>query len=331
MLSKSEFIAAALKQYVVVLDDGHGMQTIGKRTPIFPAGSGMKSETGNFMHENEFNRAVVKYAKDHLERCGIKVIESAAGDGDVPLATRSWIARNAKADVFVSVHANANNGKWNSAKGVETYYQTGAGSDSIKLANIMQKHLLMGTKQSSRGVKSNSYQVLRETHEHMASVLIECGFMDNLEEAKLLIDDNYRRETGKEVAQAICEYLGVTFIENTAVGGISTSKKEEEASKYPPATVVVEKENGSLRPLSTPGFINKGTSYVPVKAVSIVAGKSVGFDNKTKKASINEVVLDNTIVENGVAYAPSRDVAAAIGMIAQWSQSISQVKFVFGE
>ncbi len=50
--------------YTIALDDGHGMETAGKRTPKF--------NDGTFMRENEFNRAVVNYLNVELKRCGFK-------------------------------------------------------------------------------------------------------------------------------------------------------------------------------------------------------------------------------------------------------------------
>lgn len=42
---------------IIALDDGHGMETSGKRTPVLPDGS--------VMLENEFNGAVVKYLDEN--------------------------------------------------------------------------------------------------------------------------------------------------------------------------------------------------------------------------------------------------------------------------
>ena len=46
--------------YLVILDSGHGLNTLGKRTPLFA--------DGTFMHENEFNRSVVRKIDNILEQ-----------------------------------------------------------------------------------------------------------------------------------------------------------------------------------------------------------------------------------------------------------------------
>jgi N-acetylmuramoyl-L-alanine amidase len=205
---------------LIALCDGHGMDTSGKRTPIFPSGSGMVSETGSFMHENEFNRAVVKYLKEELERCGFQILLVAPTDADTPLRERTNLANRMKADMYVSVHANAIRGAWNGARGIETFYYPNSATGK-RLATIVHKYLTKGTRQLDRGVRSQNFHVLRETN--MPSVLVECGFMDNLEEAKLLLSDDFRRECAKEIAQGVCEYFGVNYVEKPvqAVSGIS--------------------------------------------------------------------------------------------------------------
>jgi len=216
---------ATTKKYLVALDDGHGMDTPGKRTPVFPEGSGLKSETGNYMHENEFNRAVVAKCKVHLERCGINVLLVAPTDADTPLQERTNLANSKGADIYVSVHANASTGTWGSAKGVETYHYPGS-TKGKKLAEAIHKRLIGGTKQVDRGVKEANYHVLRETK--MPACLIEAAFMDNLEEAKLLLSDAFRIECAEEIARGICDYLGVSYTEEAKTPNKTEQKEGDE-------------------------------------------------------------------------------------------------------
>ena len=185
----------------VALDDGHGMQTLGKRTPKFA--------DGTFMHENEFNREVVKLTKTHLIRCGIDVVLVAPTDDDVALEVRAKIANDAKADLYVSVHANAMTGIWGSSSGIETFCYTNSSQGKIA-ADIIHKYLLKGTKLKDRGVKKGSFYVLKYTN--MPAVLVECGFMDNHIEAVLLKTNEYREECAEELAKGICEYFKIIYI-----------------------------------------------------------------------------------------------------------------------
>ena len=75
----------------VALDDGHGNNTSGKRTPLF--------EDGSFMRENEFNDFVVNVTGKILEKRGINVIYTAPEKTDTSLTTRVKRANDQKADI----------------------------------------------------------------------------------------------------------------------------------------------------------------------------------------------------------------------------------------
>ncbi|MER2006510.1 MAG: N-acetylmuramoyl-L-alanine amidase [Psychrobacillus sp.] len=203
---------------LIALCDGHGMQTAGKRTPILP--NGEKSETGNFMHENEFNRAVVKHLNVELKRNGFNTLLVAPTDVDTPLETRTNLANSKKADLYISIHANANTAKWGDWGGIETFCYASS-SESKRLATIVHKHVMQGTKFTDRGVKDGSgLWVLRKTN--MPAILLELGFMDSNHDYKYLLSDAYRKECAVEIAKGVCEYYKVTYKEEA-----KTEKKEE--------------------------------------------------------------------------------------------------------
>lgn len=210
--------------YLIALDDGHGMKTAGKRSPTLP--NGLKSETGNFMHENEFNRAVKRKLNKKLKDCGFKTVLVAPTDDDTPLSTRVRVANTSGADIYVSIHANAFDGKFdgNDPEGVETYHYP-TSSKGKKLANTIHKHLIQGTKQKNRGVKTANFYVLK--HTKMPAVLIEAGFMDSPNEIKLLLSDAFREEVATEIAKGICEYFGVPYVSTAPA---STSKPSNTTS-----------------------------------------------------------------------------------------------------
>jgi N-acetylmuramoyl-L-alanine amidase len=192
---------------LIAIDDGHGMETLGKRTPVLPG-------TTKFMHENEFNKTTAAYLKAGLERCGFKTLMVAPGDTDVPLIARTNAANKAKADLCISIHANALNGIFGNQQGVATYHYPGS-ILSQKAAAAIHNRLKTGTVQKDRGVKTENFHVLRETK--MPSVLVECAFMDNLREAKLLMSDAFRHECADQICQGICDYFKVPYV--AAKGG----------------------------------------------------------------------------------------------------------------
>lgn len=188
---------------LIALDDGHGMQTAGKRTPFIP-------EINRFIHENEFNRAVVRLLNAELKRCGFDTVLTAPTDSDTPLGTRVKVANDAKADLFISVHYNALDGRFdgNDPEGFSAHIDP-SGGKSQTFAQIAIKHLSKGTLQKNRGVVKQQLYVTANTK--MPAVLFELGFMDNKREALLMIDPAFQKECAVEIAMAVCEFYKVAY------------------------------------------------------------------------------------------------------------------------
>ncbi|GEN33872.1 N-acetylmuramoyl-L-alanine amidase [Aneurinibacillus danicus] len=184
----------------VAIDAGHGPETPGKRCP------------DDSMREFHFNSVVARYVRDGLsEYVGVETIFTHADDGsrDVPLKERTDRANTWKADVLVSIHANAYGSDWNDAQGIETYVYTTRPAEAVKLADAVQQNLLMETGRKNRGVKADNLHMVRESN--MTAILVECGFMTNRQEAELLKSDAYRRKCAKAIVAGIAEVYGLTL------------------------------------------------------------------------------------------------------------------------
>ncbi|WP_219639064.1 N-acetylmuramoyl-L-alanine amidase [Cohnella sp. CFH 77786] len=183
----------------VAIDAGHGPDTPGKRCP------------DDSMREFQFNSVVARYVRDGLSGyIGVETIFTHADDGsrDVPLKERTDKANAWKADVLVSIHANAMGEGWNDAQGIETFVYTTRPAEAVKLAEAIQQYLVMGTGRKNRGVKAENFHMLRETH--MTAILAECGFMTNREEAELLKSDAYRRNCANAIVAGIVKVYGLS-------------------------------------------------------------------------------------------------------------------------
>lgn len=189
----------------IALDDGHGIDTAGKRTPPIP------DLNGRVIRENEFNREVVRYLDEELKRFGFETLLVAPTDNDTPLKIRVDLANNWGADAYVSVHYNAYDGKFDGydPSGHSVHIYPGS-KEGRKLADSVLKHLIQGTPQKNRGIKENNFFVLRETK--MPAILSENGFMDNSAEARLMLDVDFQKEVAREHAKGICEYFGVPYV-----------------------------------------------------------------------------------------------------------------------
>jgi len=201
--------------FLVALDDGHGMTTAGKRTPK------IVELNNKVIHENEFNKEVVTYLNEALIRCKINTLLVAPTDDDTLLSQRVKLANSAKANIYVSIHYNALDGEFNGndPSGLSIFHYPNS-TNGKKLAETIHKYMTNGTKQVDRGVKTANFYVLKYTK--MPSVLSENGFMDNRSEAMLMLNVNFQKEVAEEHCQGICEYFNVPYIKSGNIPNVTT-------------------------------------------------------------------------------------------------------------
>ena len=215
------------KKLKVAIDAGHGMHTEGKQSVPMSKDlyidNKLVREKGKIIKENEWNRGVSEYLAAALKRCGIDTMFTAdmTGKTDIPLSTRAKKANKYGADILISNHYNAigNCDTWQSrVKGLLVLRTKNASSKSIRLGKLAVKHLEKDINYEysyglMRDVDMSGFTlaILRQTT--MPAILIEYGFMDYWNEAKLMLDKKHQEKCAEAVAKAVCEYFGVTYIE----------------------------------------------------------------------------------------------------------------------
>lgn len=224
---------AALK--VIVLDAGHGDFDPGAVGP-----------TG--LREKDVVLDVALRLAPLLERdLGLKVILTRKTDVFVPLRERTRIANRHQADLFVSIHANAD--KSRKGRGVETFFldlepsdeearavaamengvinleknaaqelnalanllwdltETAHQRESSQLAEEVQTKMEKSLGTPNRGVKTAHFYVLRGAL--MPAILTEIGFISHREEEKKLRDPEYRQMIAETLYNSIAEYKNI--------------------------------------------------------------------------------------------------------------------------
>ena len=137
-----------------------------------------------------------------LEGGGLRVLMTRVSDCDVSLKDRCDAANRARAAAFIAIHLNAAKSK--AAYGAETWRYDTSNPVSIKLAENIQKSLIDETGARDRGVKINhTFYTLR--HTVMPSVVVECGFISNDDEAEKLWDNEYRDRVALGIARGVLE------------------------------------------------------------------------------------------------------------------------------
>lgn len=181
----------------IVLDAGHGGWDPGKTGT---AGA----------NEKDLNLAVVERLADYLEQGGAKVIltrssDDALGSGKrADMAERKKIANESGADILVSIHQNAFPSA--KAKGAQVFYHKSSENGKL-LAEAVQESLRSRVDGSNqRLAKENSdYYILRTTE--IPAVIVECGFLSNREEEKLLNDTDYQEKLAWAIYCGILDYF----------------------------------------------------------------------------------------------------------------------------
>ncbi len=206
-------------RHVVCIDPGHQARANMTVEPIGPGSKETKPKvTGGAsgavteQPEHELALAVSLKLKEKLEAEGIEVVMTRTAAGvDISNRQRAEVANNADADLFVRVHADGStNGD---VRGISALYPSGnewvrpIEARSLRAARIIHGSLINSTGATDRGITPRA-DIAGFNWSRVPVVLVECGFLSNPVEDKLLATDEYRDELAEAIARGIMEYLG---------------------------------------------------------------------------------------------------------------------------
>lgn len=223
------------RQYVVVLDAGHGGRDPGN------LGNGYKEKNVALKVTLEIGKALSKYKY-------IKVVYTRKKDVFVELHDRAKIANKQAADLFVSVHCDSHTSnafgagtfvlglggnrqnleiakRENSVIFMEDDYKENYDYDpdspesmiglsllqeenldkSLAVASIIQTDVVRNLRRKDRRVRQANFLVLRQTV--MPSVLIELGFLTNKNEGRYLNSKKGQVALANSIAKSIRKYI----------------------------------------------------------------------------------------------------------------------------
>ena len=187
---------------VIVIDPGHGGFDPGK--------VGV-----NEVLEKDINLKISLLLKDVLESEGYEVLMTRTEDCGLYSSTdsnkkradmqkRVEIINSSNAVLAVSIHQNSF--EQESSKGAQVFYHQESEKGKIlgeTLQEIIKSVIADG---NHRVAKSNdSYYMLRKTQ--CPLVIVECGFLSNQAEAKLLTEDEYQKKMAGAIRDGIKKYL----------------------------------------------------------------------------------------------------------------------------
>lgn len=181
----------------IVIDAGHGGWDPGK--------------VSKEIKEKDLNLDIAIILKDYLEQSGASVSITRLDDSALDknkrqdLKKRLELANKDNVDLFISIHQNSF--PQENVKGAQVFYYNKSEKGKI-LANNIQKRLQQVVDiNNNRIAKENStYYLLKNTK--IPSVIVECGFLSNSTENKLLQNHNYQKRVAWALYMGIQDYFG---------------------------------------------------------------------------------------------------------------------------
>ncbi|MDD4835380.1 MAG: N-acetylmuramoyl-L-alanine amidase CwlD, partial [Lutispora sp.] len=194
-----------MKNKIIIIDPGHG--------GVDP---GAVSRTG--VTEDDINLRIALKLRRLIEQSGgvaLMIREDDSGlysDGrtrirdkkNEDLRTRHELINSSGADIFISVHLNSF--PQSQYYGAQSFYQKGD-EEGKKIAELIQNELIEVIKnQNIRKAKSiDTVYILK--NKKMPGALVECGFLSNSREEKLLQEDKYQDKIAWGIFMGIMRYF----------------------------------------------------------------------------------------------------------------------------
>jgi N-acetylmuramoyl-L-alanine amidase len=215
----------------IVIDPGHGGNE-----------NGARGEKGTL--EKNITLSVARRLKGALEgRLGVRVLLTRDDDQTLPLDQRAAVANNNKADLFISLHANAS--VRSAISGAEVFYLSlaeygdeaqraaagggeslpvlGGGSREIEVilwemaqaryidqsatfARAVEAALREKITMSRRPIQQAPFRVLGGAN--MPAILVEMGFLSNAQQEQQLVGDDYQNVIVQQLVEGIVRFRG---------------------------------------------------------------------------------------------------------------------------
>lgn len=273
----------------IALDAGHGLKTPGKQTA-----------DGKYK-EWTLNDKVRDYVVEILKGYDVKIIFTDGNEGttDESLALRLNKYLNAKVDAFISIHHNANTGKWNSATGVEIFTDRNPTAADTKLAKAIYTRLVKNTGLKGRGIKKENWYVINQNR--IPAVLVEGGFMDSKNDYAVITSSKGQKAYAEAVAYGVIEFLGLKKKTNTPKIEITLAGAiEDERGKYKGGKKGDQLQTSSTN--DTKGELRLRPYYMHTKKWWAFRPKDANVAKKLKEAMLQAVHNKNIGYDQGDRY-----------------------------
>ena len=191
-----------VRDRIIVIDPGHGGE------------DGGASDNG--LLEKDINLSIALKLRDMLRSCGIRTVMTRESDISVydssagttrekkisDLKNRLAIVNSDPDNILISIHQN----KFEQSKysGTQMFYSTNV-PESEKIAEALRKSVTgLLQPDNKRELKPDTTGVYLLKNAEVPAVIVECGFLSNPGEAKLLGDPEYQQKMAFALFCALC-------------------------------------------------------------------------------------------------------------------------------
>lgn len=164
---------------------------------------------GNGFKEKDLNLSIALACNEVLVNHGVTVVMSRTKDENDSISNEIQECNNFKPDLAIDIHNNAGGGD-----GAECFYHHKGGKGKILAENVLAE--IVKTGQNSRGIKTRTnssgkdyYAFIRETNS--PAVIVECAFLDNSADIKILDTQEKQSAMGIAIARGILRTLGIPY------------------------------------------------------------------------------------------------------------------------
>ena len=161
----------------------------------------------NGLKEKDLNLSIALACKNELIKYGVNVQMSRTKDENDVLTEVIKECNAFNPDLAIDIHNNAGGGD-----GAEVFYHYKGGTSKTLAQNVLNEIVSIG--QNSRGIKTklnaqgkDYFGFIRQTN--APAVLVECAFIDNKNDVKIIDTEAERKTMGVAIAKGILKTLNI--------------------------------------------------------------------------------------------------------------------------
>ena len=189
----------------IVIDAGHVVPDEG-------------AQSSNGTTEAETNLKIALKLQNLLEQSGCTVILTRSDENAIydigsktlkqkkisDIKNRVKIGNESSADIFVSIHLNKI--PQSQYDGWQTFYKEGS-EDGARLAKTIQENLNKTIQKENNRIAKTIDKIYIIKHVEIPTTIVECGFLSNPDEEKLLLEDEYQNKLAWGIYNGIIDYF----------------------------------------------------------------------------------------------------------------------------